>query len=81
MNMNQIIDTLTDILMNNFFEVKYKDNDDDLIEAGMDSIKVINLILIIEDEFNFEFKDEDLLLENFRTVNCLAKYIFMNTVH
>jgi len=36
-----------------------------LAEYGMDSIKMINLIVQLEDQFQIEFEDEELLMENF----------------
>lgn len=37
-------------------------------EAGIDSILLIHLVVQIEAEFNIAFDDDELLLENFRTV-------------
>ncbi|MCI9439601.1 MAG: acyl carrier protein [Lachnospiraceae bacterium] len=49
--------------------------DDDLREHGMDSINCIMIIVEIEDLYQFEFADEDLILENFRTINKLVDYV------
>lgn len=50
-----------------------------LAEAGIDSIRIVKLISVIEKEFNFEFLDDDLDMKNFDTlpalINCIEKYI------
>ena len=49
--------------------------DEDLREHGMDSVNCIAIIVEIEDLYNFEFADEDLVIENFMTINKLADYV------
>jgi len=44
-----------------------KDNTD-LREYGLDSISSIELIVMIEDEFNISVEDDDLLIDNFNTL-------------
>lgn len=39
-----------------------------LINNGMDSIKVIQLLVLIEDSFDIEFDDEDLQMKYFISV-------------
>lgn len=53
-------------------EINY---DEDLREHGMDSLNCIAIIVEIEDFYHFEFADEDLVIENFRTINKLADYV------
>lgn len=50
-------------------------NDDDLTKLGMNSISAIELVVEVEDKYDFEFNDEDLLVDNFKTIERLAKYI------
>lgn len=50
-------------------------NDDDLTELGMNSITAIELVVEVEEKYNFEFNDEDLLVDNFKTINRLVSYI------
>lgn len=50
-------------------------NIDDLTTLGMDSISVIKVIVAIESEYGFEFADEDLNIDNFRTINNLVSYV------
>ena len=51
----------------------------DLFAYGMDSITAIQLIIMLESEFDVEFEDEDLMLHTVQTVdtilNTLNKYI------
>lgn len=47
----------------------------DLRQYGMNSINCISIIVRIEEEYNFEFLDEDLILENFITTENLVEYV------
>jgi acyl carrier protein len=47
----------------------------DLFKFGMDSISAIKLIFAIESEFGFEFNDEDLNMDNVKTITNIAEYI------
>jgi acyl carrier protein len=50
--------------------------DDQLIqESGMDSLRIINLIVQIELNYEVAFDDEELLTENFATLNLIHKQI------
>jgi acyl carrier protein len=50
--------------------------DDDLLSAGIiDSLGVLQLVSFIEDQFNIQMPDEDVVLENFQSVNSLANYL------
>lgn len=66
MERNDVVMILTDIAQSNFGEMDIKNCDGDLIEAGFDSMNIINYILMIEERFGFEFDDDDLVLDNFR---------------
>ena len=50
-----------------------------LIEYGMNSINTISLVLLIEEQYGITMDDEDLLIENFTTLEriaqTLSKYI------
>jgi acyl carrier protein len=50
--------------------------DDDLLSAGIiDSLGVLQLVAFIEEQFNIQMPDEDVVLENFQSVNSLANYL------
>lgn len=51
-------------------------DDDSLLEKGIiDSTGVLELVMFMEENFQIEVKDEDLVPENLDTVNNLVKYI------
>lgn len=50
--------------------------DDQLIqEVGINSIKIVNLIVHIELNFDIVFEDEELLTENFTTLRVISEQI------
>ena len=57
---------------------KFKDNisiETDLIAIGLDSISFIQTVVNLENEFDFEFDDEKLLITEFPTVRSMIEYI------
>lgn len=51
-------------------------NDDELLEKKIiDSMALVRLISFIEEEYEIEVADEELLLENFKTINHIKKFI------
>ncbi len=50
-------------------------NDDSIKDQGMDSIKIVNLIVYIEQHFNIMFEDEEMLIDNFSTVDRITASI------
>ncbi len=48
-------------------------DDEDIGPYGLDSIKGIQAMVLLEGEFNIELIDEDLLLENVNTINKIKK--------
>jgi len=51
------------------------DPEDDLISMGLDSVKIINMIVLLEEKYGIEIKDEDLLFENFETVRKITELL------
>ena len=50
--------------------------DDDLLSQGIiDSLGILQLVAFIEDEFGIVIPDEDVVLENFMSVNALSDYL------
>jgi len=45
----------------------------DFAQLGIDSLSLIELVLFIERKFNIALPEEDLLPENFKSVETLAK--------
>lgn len=46
-----------------------------LTDLGINSITFVKILIAIENEYDFEFDDDDLNFENFKTVSTLAKYV------
>ncbi|MCL2592687.1 MAG: acyl carrier protein [Defluviitaleaceae bacterium] len=47
--------------------VKNIDENEDFAIYGMSSISAIQLVVMLEEEYEFEFNDEDLLIDKFNT--------------
>jgi acyl carrier protein len=51
----------------------------DLIsEIGFDSLEMINIVALLEDEFDCEFDYDNLNLSNFRSINLIEKLLLNN---
>ena len=46
-----------------------------IIDIGFDSVNMLELVTSLEDSFSITFKDEDLDLDNFRTMGMIEKTI------
>lgn len=69
-----------EILNKNNVEWKENLNAIDFSMAGIDSMLFIQLIVEIEDELGFEFKDEDLDWNLYRTMSDLIEKIHQYTI-
>ena len=50
--------------------------DDDLIATGvLDSLGLMQLVLFIDEKLSIHIPDEDVVIDNFRTVRILAAYL------
>jgi len=56
---------------------KFSD-DDDLLEAGLDSMGIMRLIMQIEDEFNITLPDSEIDPDNVNSFNALEKWILQH---
>lgn len=50
-------------------------NDDLLGEGIIDSLGILQLVAFIEEKFNYVVPDEDVVIENFMSVNALSHYL------
>ena len=50
-------------------------DNDDLINLGLDSLKAIEIVVSIEEKFQIEIDDEDLLVDNFASIKCIENLI------
>ncbi|MNW51526.1 acyl carrier protein [compost metagenome] len=74
-NQNEIHNTINKIIheiLNYNLEIL---NDEDLVSIGLDSLKTINLIVQLEEIYGIEFDDEELIFENFSSINVIAEHI------
>ena len=50
-------------------------DDDDLLEAGLDSMGIMRLVLFIEEKFGVTLPDEEIEPDNIQTVNRITAWI------
>lgn len=59
-------------------QIEVEDLDDmTSLEGVLDSMSYIELLVFIEDAFNIEFKDEELIISVFENVGTLAREILL----
>ena len=52
------------------------DENEDLLSAGiLDSLAILQLVAYIEDQFGIKIPDEDVVFENFQSINALSSYL------
>ena len=52
------------------------DDGDSLLDKGIiDSTGVLELVAFVEETFNFEVEDSDVVPENFDTISCMVSYV------
>ena len=49
--------------------------DDDLREAGLNSLDMVNLMLAVEAEFDLKIPDADMTLRNFRSISTIEALV------
>jgi len=70
-----ILDYITKELTNEQLEDELH-SDDDLLGGGiLDSLGMMKLILFIEERFEVKVPPEDMVIENFMTVNHINEYL------
>lgn len=61
-------------------ELRSMDPDESLLETGIiDSMVMVGLIAFIEERFGFRVEEDDMVPENFETLNRIARYVSRNT--
>jgi len=56
-------------------EPKKFSDDDDLLEAGLDSMGIMRLIMFIEDNYNITLPDTEIEPDNVQSFNALEQWI------
>jgi acyl carrier protein len=80
MKKQEIIAKLKDLIVYELdINVKREDLSDDspLLEGGigLDSISIVNLIVLIEKNFNIRFQDEEITMDLFSDLDTLSSFI------
>ena len=69
------------IFLSKIFRNHELQNEEDIFRAGfVNSMFAMQLVLFIETEFKIRVEDEDLELDNFRTINAMMGLIEKKTV-
>jgi acyl carrier protein len=74
----QYSDTVRLFIVDNFLfgDASKLSSDTLLIEKGIiDSTGVLELVAFLEDNFNFTIKDEELVQDNFASLNAIEKFL------
>ena len=50
-------------------------DDDDLLASGVDSVGMMTLVLYIEEHWSLAIPPEDVLIENFQSINAIESYL------
>ncbi len=50
-------------------------DDENLIDLGLDSIKTIEIVVELEDGFDIEIDEDDLMLDNFSTISKIMELV------
>jgi acyl carrier protein len=50
--------------------------DEDLLSSGiLDSLSILRLVAFVEEKFGIRIPDEDVVYDNFNSINSLAEYL------
>ena len=76
MTQDILVERIRSFLVRQFPTAKNVSNDDPLLKNGViDSLGVLEVVTFVEDEFSITVSDEDLLPENFGSVEGIAKFV------
>lgn len=79
-----IKELLSSVLEDNLLDIQSVGSDENLVEAGLNSLRAISFVILIEDKFDIALEDEDLLFENINTItkiNTLINKYSSKTTH
>lgn len=73
-----VTDAVREFILGNFPSARRRPlgNDDPLLESGiLDSLGVLDIVGFIESEFGIAAEDDELVPDNFRTIQHIANYV------
>lgn len=77
--LQEILNEIRKFIFENYlfgFEENKMGNDVSLLEMGViDSTGIIELIMFIEQKFNIEVPDHEIIPENLDSINCISEYV------
>lgn len=53
------------------------DMEQSIMDVGVDSLRIIQLIVLVEGRYNIAFEDEELVLENFSDLQSMVDKVFL----
>jgi acyl carrier protein len=71
----RLIKILIEVTGNQGLAIDLPDSTDIINEIGLDSIQMINFVLLIEDEFRIEIDFENFNVSNLQSISVLCEYI------
>jgi len=72
----QIADRIENFLARQFPGTKNVGREEPLLKNGLiDSLGILEVVTFLEKEFGFTVTDEELLPENFESVQCLSNFV------
>lgn len=74
--MKNIQATIVDIITTRFPNINSVSIDIPLQEQGFDSMSIIQLVIILENYYSFEFAPENLSYETLRTISSISECIY-----
>jgi acyl carrier protein len=78
-NQQQIEHSIKEHILKEFSSAQFEgdlENDFPLVEQGIiDSMGIFRLVNFLEDKFGFTFDPQELLLENFETINAIKAFV------
>ncbi len=79
----EVSDIIKEFIIDNFLfgETNHFDGNTDLFDKGIiDSTGIIELVGFIEKTFNITIDDEELIIDNFSTLNRITQYLQSKTI-
>lgn len=73
-----VIDVVKKFLLDQEYVIQDEvlDETDSLLERGLiDSVGIINLVSLLEETYRIEIDDDDLMPENFDSLNAIKNYV------